>query len=136
MCVCVSVICADLIFISVYMLNPYTGRFFSNLTSSRFSASRRPVRLLLRGAYEFCRFCSQLQSVGVIVRYASEQRVFLYDTSVKYASVGKCRRKFRYKFRDGVPSRKTIHNLENKLRTTGLSTRNKNISAQCLLRRY
>jgi hypothetical protein len=40
---------------------------------------------------------------------------------VKYGSAGKCRRKFRRKFRDKrVPSRQTIHNLVNKLRTTGL----------------
>jgi transposase len=47
--------------------------------------------------------------------------VFLYDSWVKYGSAGKCRRKFRRKFRDErVPSRKTIINLVNKLRTTGL----------------
>jgi transposase len=40
---------------------------------------------------------------------------------VKYGSAGKCRRKFRRKFRDErVPSRQKIHNLANKLRTTGL----------------
>jgi hypothetical protein len=48
---------------------------------------------------------------------ASEQRVFLYDAYVKYRSAGKCRRKFRD---ERVPSRQTIHNLVNKLRTTGL----------------
>jgi hypothetical protein len=56
-------------------------------------------------------------------RYTSEQRVFLYDIYVKYGSAGKCRRKFRRKFRDGrVPRRKTIHNLMNKLRITGVLT--------------
>jgi hypothetical protein len=56
-----------------------------------------------------------------MVRYTSEQRVFLYDTYVKYGSAGKWRRKFRRKFRDErVPSGQTIHNLVNKLRTTGL----------------
>jgi hypothetical protein len=60
-----------------------------------------------------------------MVRYNLEQRVFLYDTYVKYGSAGKCRRKFRRKFLDErVPSRQTILNLVNKLRTTGLS-RNK-----------
>jgi transposase len=54
-----------------------------------------------------------------MARDASEQRVFLYDTYVKYGSAGKCRRKFRD---ERVPSRQTIHNLVNKLRTTGLST--------------
>jgi transposase len=50
-----------------------------------------------------------------------EQRVFLYDTYVKYGSAGKCRRKFRRKFRDErVSSIQTIHNLLNKLRTMGL----------------
>jgi transposase len=50
-----------------------------------------------------------------------EQRVFLYDTYVKYESAVKCRRKFRHKFCDErVPSRQTIHNLVNKLGTTGL----------------
>jgi transposase len=54
-----------------------------------------------------------------MVRYTLEQRVFLYDTYVKYGSSGKCERKFR-KFRDErVPSRQTIHNLVNKLRTRG-----------------
>jgi hypothetical protein len=57
----------------------------------------------------------------VMVRYALEQRVVLYDTHVKYGSGRNCRRKFRCKFRDErVPSRQTIHNLQNKLRTTGL----------------
>jgi hypothetical protein len=56
-----------------------------------------------------------------MVRYTLEQRVFLYDIYVKYGSARKCRRKFRCTFRDErVPSRQTIHNLVNKLRTTGL----------------
>jgi hypothetical protein len=56
-----------------------------------------------------------------MVRCTLEQRVFLYDTYVKYASSGKCRRKFRRKFHDErVPSRQIIHNLVNKLRTMGL----------------
>jgi hypothetical protein len=55
----------------------------------------------------------------VMVRYSLEQLVFLYDTYVKYGSAGKCRRQFRRKFRDEtVPSRQTIHNLVNKLRST------------------
>jgi transposase len=54
-----------------------------------------------------------------MVRDSLEQRVFLYDTHVKYGSAGKCRRKFRD---ERVPSRQTIHNLVNKLRTTGLLT--------------
>jgi hypothetical protein len=56
-----------------------------------------------------------------MVRYTLEQRVFLYVTHVKYVSARKCRRKFRHKFCDErVPSRQTIHNLVNKLRTAGL----------------
>jgi transposase len=55
-----------------------------------------------------------------MVRYTLEQRVFVYDTNVKYGSACKCRQKFRRKFRgERVPSRQTIHNLVNKLRTTG-----------------
>jgi transposase len=55
-----------------------------------------------------------------MVRYSLEQRVFLYDTHMKYGSAGKCRRKFQRKFHaERVPSRQTIHNLVNKLRTTG-----------------
>jgi hypothetical protein len=55
-----------------------------------------------------------------MVRYTLEQRVFLYGTYVKYRSARKCRRKFRLKFCGArVPSRQTIHNLVNKLRTTG-----------------
>jgi hypothetical protein len=43
-----------------------------------------------------------------------EQRVFLY------VSARKCQRKFRRKFHDEIiPSRQTIHNLMNKLGTTG-----------------
>jgi hypothetical protein len=67
---------------------------------------------------------SRLFSVTIskqCVRYTSEQCVFLYDTYVKYGSAWKCRGKFRFKFRDErVPSRKTIHNLVNELRSTGL----------------
>jgi transposase len=56
-----------------------------------------------------------------MVGYTLEQRVFLHDTYVKYGSAGKCRRKFRSKFRDErVPSRQTVYNLVNKLTTTGL----------------
>jgi hypothetical protein len=58
-----------------------------------------------------------------MLHYSLEQRVFLYDTYVKYGSAGKCRRKFRHKFRDErVPSRQAIHNLVNKLRTAELLT--------------
>jgi transposase len=40
---------------------------------------------------------------------------------VKYESAGKCWQKFQRRFRDErVPSRQTIYNLVNKLRTTGL----------------
>jgi transposase len=56
-----------------------------------------------------------------MTRYTLEQYVFLYDTLVKYESAGKCRQTFRCKFRDErVPSRQTIYNLVNKLRTMGL----------------
>jgi hypothetical protein len=56
-----------------------------------------------------------------MVWYAVEQRDFLYDTHVKYASARKCRRIFRRKFHDErVPRRQTVHNLVNKLGTTGL----------------
>jgi hypothetical protein len=55
------------------------------------------------------------------VRHALEQRVILYESCVKYGSSRKRRRKFQRKFRDErVPSRQTIRNLVNKLRTTGL----------------
>jgi hypothetical protein len=65
-----------------------------------------------------------------MVRYTSEHRVFVYDTYMKYGSAGKCRRKLRRKFRDeSIPSRQTIHNLVNKLSTTGL------LSTEYLLRR-
>jgi hypothetical protein len=71
----------------------------------------------------------------VMVRDTSEQRVILYDTYMKCASARECRGKFRRKFHDArVPSRQTLHNLANKLRTTG-QTRNMNMSAECLLRR-
>jgi hypothetical protein len=54
-----------------------------------------------------------------MVLYTSEQRVFLDDTYVKYRSARECWRKLRCKFCD-VPSRQTIHNLVNKLRSAGL----------------
>jgi hypothetical protein len=55
-----------------------------------------------------------------MVLYTLEQRVFLYVTHVKYGSARTCRRKFLRKFLDErVPSRQTIHNLVNKLKTTG-----------------
>jgi hypothetical protein len=55
-----------------------------------------------------------------MVRYTLEQRVYLYDSYVKYGSARNCRGEFRRKFRDEwVPSRQTIHNLVNKLRSTG-----------------
>jgi hypothetical protein len=49
-----------------------------------------------------------------MVRNTLEQRLFLYETYVKYGSAGKCWQKFRD---ERVPSRQTIHNLVNKLRT-------------------
>jgi hypothetical protein len=53
--------------------------------------------------------------------YTLEQHVFPYDTYVKYGSARKCRRKCRCKFHDErVPSKQTVHNLVNKLKTTGL----------------
>jgi transposase len=56
-----------------------------------------------------------------MVWYTWEQCVFLYDTYLKHGSARKCRGYFRRKFRDErVPSRQTIHNLVNKLRSTGL----------------
>jgi hypothetical protein len=54
-----------------------------------------------------------------MVRYTRslEQRVFLYETYVKYGSAGKCWRKCRRNFREErVPSRQTIHNLVHKLK--------------------
>jgi hypothetical protein len=52
----------------------------------------------------------------VMVLYTLQQRVFLYDTYMKCGPAGKCRRKFRD---EGVPNRKTIPNLVNKLKTMG-----------------
>jgi hypothetical protein len=57
-----------------------------------------------------------------MVRYAFEQRVFLYGGYMKYGSAGNCRRNFWHKFSDEiVPSRQRVHNLVNKLRTTRLA---------------
>jgi hypothetical protein len=71
------------------------------------------------------------------MQYTLEQYVFLYGTYVKCRSARKCRRKFWHKFYDErVPSRQTIHNLVNILRSTGLLIYQKqNISTQCLLMR-
>jgi hypothetical protein len=61
-----------------------------------------------------------------MVPYTLEQHVFLYDTYVKYGSARKCWRKFRRKYRDErAPSRPTVQNLANKLRSTGLLIDNK-----------
>jgi transposase len=58
-----------------------------------------------------------------MVRYTSEQHVFLYDTYVTYGFPIKCRRKLRRKFcNERIPSRQTIHNLVNKLKSTGFLT--------------
>jgi hypothetical protein len=72
-----------------------------------------------------------------MVRCTLEQRVLLYDAYVKYGSARDVRRTFRLKFRDErVTSGQTIHNLVNKLISTGLLIGKKqNISAECLLRR-
>jgi hypothetical protein len=56
-----------------------------------------------------------------MVRYTSEQRLFLYDTYVKYGYATKCRRRFQRKFRIvRLSSIQTIHTLVNKLKTMGL----------------
>jgi hypothetical protein len=66
-------------------------------------------------------FTGHLFSVTVNEQDTLEQRVFLYATDLKYGFARKRRRKFLRKFHDGrVPSRQSIHNLVNKLRTTGL----------------
>jgi transposase len=52
-----------------------------------------------------------------MVRYILERCIFLRDAYVKSGSARKCRRKFRD---ERVPSRLTIHNLVNKIRSTGL----------------
>jgi hypothetical protein len=68
--------------------------------------------------------CSQLQPVSSVVRHGA---VHLRATCIsvchpcEYGPAGKCRQKFWRKFHDErVPSRRTVHNLVNKLRTTGL----------------
>jgi hypothetical protein len=52
-----------------------------------------------------------------MVRYILVQRVFLYDTYMKYESDKMCWGKFRDK---RVPTKQTVHNLVNKLRLAGL----------------
>jgi hypothetical protein len=55
-----------------------------------------------------------------MVRYAVEQRVFLYDSYVKCGSARKCRRKFCRKFPGvTIPSTTGIHKLIYKVRSTG-----------------
>jgi hypothetical protein len=61
-----------------------------------------------------------------MMQYTFRASVLLYYTYVKYGYAKRCRRKFRLKFRDErVPSRQTIHDLENKLRSTGMLISNK-----------
>jgi response regulator of citrate/malate metabolism len=57
-----------------------------------------------------------------MVWYTLEQCVSLYDTYVKYGSARKCRQKINQRkfHNEKVPSGQTIHNLLNKLRSTGL----------------
>jgi transposase len=63
---------------------------------------------------------------SVIVQYTIEQHVFLYDSYLKCGSARKCRQKFQLKFyHEIVCSWQTVHNLVNKLRSTGLLTEKK-----------
>jgi hypothetical protein len=56
-----------------------------------------------------------------MVWYNLEQRVFLYDTYVKYGSARKCRRKFIRKFRDErIPRRQRVHSFVNTFISTGV----------------
>jgi hypothetical protein len=67
-----------------------------------------------------------------MVWYILQQCVFLYDTNVKYGLLESVSENSDVNLgNERVPSRQTIHNLVNTLGTTGLSTRNKNISAEC-----
>jgi hypothetical protein len=53
-------------------------------------------------------------------RYTVEQRVFLYESYVKFGSARKCRRKFRRKFPGiTVASTAGIHELTEKVRSAG-----------------
>jgi hypothetical protein len=51
------------------------------------------------------------------MQYTLDQHVFLHDSYVKYGTAGKCQQNF---CDERVPSRQTIHNLVNKLKTRGL----------------
>jgi hypothetical protein len=54
------------------------------------------------------------------MKYNVEQRVFMYDTFVKYSSWRKCCRKFRRKYPDvAVPCKATIYNMVEKVHKTG-----------------
>jgi hypothetical protein len=64
-----------------------------------------------------------------MVRYSLEKFAFLYDAYVKYVSDRKCRRKFRD---ERIPSRQTIHNLVNKLRTGLLINKKQKIKRRVL----
>jgi hypothetical protein len=100
-------------------------------TAWRHYVSRKAGRLMRGSSWFFIStlqlsaplaICSQLQLVSGVVRHGAvylEQRVFLYDTYETYGSTRKCRHKFHD---ERVPSRQTIHNLVNKLRTMGLLT--------------
>jgi hypothetical protein len=70
------------------------------------------VQLCLTSCY--CCVCMDM------VRYAVEQHVFLYESYVKCGCTRKCRRNFRRKF-TGItgPSTTDIHELVNKVRSTG-----------------
>jgi hypothetical protein len=64
---------------------------------------------------------TESEQCGTSWCYILEQYAFLYDTHVEYGSARKCRRKFRRKFCDERDlSRQIVHNLVNKLRSTGL----------------
>jgi hypothetical protein len=53
-----------------------------------------------------------------MVRFHVEQHVHLYESHVKYGYARKCWRKFHHKF-PTVPSTTGIHELINKVRSTG-----------------
>lgn len=69
-----------------------------------------------------------------MAEYTLEQRIFLYDTYVKYSSARRCRREFQQRFAGvRIPSRSTIHDLVNKVRRTGSFLNKKHVRQRRVL---
>jgi hypothetical protein len=101
----------------------------------RYYVSRQALRFMRGNLFMICQmWAAVIRSISHLFSVANSEKCgtswcgILYSNVhfsvapmyVKYGSARKCRRKLQSKFRDErVPSRQAIHNLVNKLRSTG-----------------